>query len=317
MTLPIAVIANNAAGGISPSTREACTAAQQIADVTGQNWGVVVPGPVDASIADVGCVIEVGGEELKSASCDVKAAMIAEVCKDNEVVLMTGTVRGNDLMGRVAQHLDVPMASDCVGLDLRGGSIRFKRALYGGKVLSTVRIDAVPAMATFRPRTFGQLPAGESTAAILNHKSSVPESRVSVEYVAQAVKDSLDVTEADIVVSGGRGMQGPEHWAILEDLVAVLGPRATLACSRPVSDDGWRPRSEHVGQTGRAITPDLYIACGISGAIQHVAGIARSKFIVAINKDPEAPIFKVADYGIVGDLFEVVPELTAAIRSLP
>ena len=317
MALSIAVIADISSGGITPATREACTAARQIADVTGQAWTVVVPGPADESIADVGSVIELGGEELQSASSDVKAAVIAKACADSEVILMTGTGRGSDLMGRMAQYLDVPLASDCVGLDLSGGLIRFTRALYGGKVLSRVRIDAVPAMATFRPRTFGQLPAGESSPTVLNQQPTVPESRISVEFVAQELKDSLDVTEADIVVSGGRGMQGPEHWAILEDLVAVLGPRATLACSRPVSDDGWRPRSEHVGQTGRAITPDLYIACGISGAIQHVAGIARSKCIVAINKDPEAPIFKVADYGIVGDLFEVVPELTAAIRSLP
>ena len=316
MTSSILVIADVAQGKIRSVTREACTAARIIAESTGMRWGALVLGKVQTGLEDVPELIQIGTRELADASPDVKAAVVAEQSASAAIILMVGTAAGKDLMGRIGQHLDVPLATDCVGVDVRGQKVYFTRSLHGGKVLSTVRITARPIMATFRPRTFGLLPQGEACVSPIHVDVDLPSPQASVTLVAQALRERLDVTEADIVVSGGRGMQGPEHWPILEDLVAVLGPRAALACSRPVSDDGWRPRSEHVGQTGRAIAPDLYIACGISGAIQHVAGIVRSKCIIAINKDPQAPIFKVADYGIVGDLFEVVPALTAAIKAL-
>ena len=316
MTFGIAVIAEIVEGVVRPVTREVCAAAQMLANATDQAWGVVVIGSAVTGLEDVPKIVQIDPPILADAPADVRAAALAEVCANCSIILMAHTAGGSDLMGRVAQHLDAPLAADCTGLDVGDQVVRFARPMYGGKVLSDVHVKASPVMATLRPRAFGALPKTAAIAEISEVSVDMATAQMSVEYVTGAVQDHLDVAEADIVVSGGRGMQGPENWGILEDLVSVLGPRATLACSRPVSDSGWRPRNEHVGQTGRTITPDLYIACGISGAIQHVAGIARSKCIIAINKDRDAPIFKVADYGIVGDLFEVVPALTAAIRQL-
>ena len=316
MMPPIVVLAETADGIVHAVTREVCTAAQRIADAVHLSWGVVVAGASVTGLKDIPTVVHVRPDTLADAAPDVKASALAEFCGECVYVLAAHTAGGGDLMGRISQYVEVPLAADCVGVEVEDQTARFMRALYGGKVLSTVRITASPIMATFRPRCLPSLPIAESDAATKEVWAELAAPLSSVSLMATAVRDRLDVTEADIVVSGGRGMQGPEQWGILEELAAALGPRATLACSRPVSDNGWRPRREHVGQTGRAISPDLYIACGISGAIQHVAGIARSRCIVAINKDPDAPIFKVADYGIVGDLFEVVPALTAAIRQL-
>ncbi|MDE2732047.1 MAG: electron transfer flavoprotein subunit alpha/FixB family protein [Bacteroidota bacterium] len=310
----IVVLADTAAQVVRPVTREVCTAAQRIADAVDLPWGVIVPAASVTGLEDIPTVVRV--DTLAEAVPDVRASALTEVCRECAYVMMAHTTGGGDLMARMAQHLDVPLAADCVGLTVEDQQVRFVRALYGGKVLSTVRITARPIMATFRPRSLRSLFVGENCAVTQTVSVELATPLSTVSQVAEAVRDRLDVTEADIVISGGRGMQGPEQWGVLEELAAAFGPRATLACSRPVSDNGWRPRNEHVGQTGRAISPDLYIACGISGAIQHVAGIARSRCIVAINKDPDAPIFKVADYGIVGDLFDVVPALTAAIRQL-
>lgn len=254
---------------------------------------------------------------LSKYSPDVYAAVLAQLVQTRkaDVVLMAATATGKDLMARAAEFLDVSLAQDCTGFSVEDRGITFTRPLYGGKIVADVRVKTRPIMATLRPRSI--LPGTERVPADIELvQVDRPAPHVTVEAAAPGLADRPAVTEARTVVSGGRGMQGPQHWSILEALVDALGPDATLACSLPVSDLGWRPGSEHVGQTGRTIAPDLYIACGISGAIQHVAGISGSKCIVAINKDPEAPIFKIADYVIVGDLFEVVPALTAAISEL-
>ena len=168
-------------------------------------------------------------------------------------------------------------------------------------------------MATLRSRAF---PALEKKVEVNAEALSVemPEPKVVVEEMALSSAGKLDVTEADIIISGGRGLKGPENWHLIENLADVMG--AATGCSRPVSDEGWRDHGEHIGQTGKTVAPTLYVACGISGAIQHIAGMSSSKYIVAINKDPEAPIFKIADYGIVGDVFEVLPALTEEIRKV-
>ena len=294
--LVIIAASGDATDGAERSTsREVAHVAQDIASQMGWQWGKVFV-PTDY--------------------IDACAEALAQHAQSARLLLMAATAKGKDLMARVAGHLTAPLAQDCVGYRVDVGTIIFRRPLYGGKLLADVQYAASPVLATFRPRT---QPALGAAADVLQHVIGLaPEAdpRVRVERREAETGRALDVTEAAIVVSGGRGMQGPEHWPILEELVSVLGPRATLACSRPVSDEGWRPRAEHVGQTGRSIAPDVYVAVGISGAIQHVAGIAGSRCIIAINKDAAAPIFEVADYGIVGDLFAVVPALTKAIRVL-
>ncbi len=313
---PILVIVEMQRGGIRAASREAFTVAEAIAQAEGKSWGTLTLGQRDTGRIDTSQGVQETDTALSALNPAVCASAVAKAAVGAEYLLMTHTALGADLVGRVAQHLNVPLASDCVDFEIRGTDIVFTRSLYGGKVLCDIRVNATPVLATFRPRAVA--PPAEGQMLGLQELLDIPEAEtgMQVESVPAAVRERLDVTEAAIVVSGGRGMQGPKNWRILEELANALGPRATLACSRPVSDDGWRPRSEHVGQTGRAIAPDLYVAVGISGAIQHVAGIARSKFILAINKDPNAPIFKVADYGIVGNLFEVVPSLTKAIRAL-
>ena len=295
MTADILVLAQGAAGLAHQSTLEASHVARDIAARTGWRWAKLQ--------APAGC------------DMDAIAGAVAAASQDARMVLAGATATGKDVMARVAALLQVPLAQDCTAYGIEGDTVTFTRPLYGGKLFADVVIDARPVLATFRPRA---QPSYAGTAAVLTGVAAAGHegARVRMDVRTAAAGRALDVTEADIVISGGRGMQGPEHWHILEALAAAMGPRTALACSRPVSDDGWRPRAEHVGQTGRAIAPDVYIACGISGAIQHVAGIAASKCIIAINRDADAPIFKVADYGIVGDLFEVVPALTKAVRAL-
>ena len=255
--------------------------------------------------------------KLARYSPDCYAAAIAQVARQQEagVVLMGATMTGKDLLARVGQLLDTGLAQDCIGFRVDGDAIHFIRPMFAGKVLAEVQVTSRPVMATLRPKAYK---AEQAPVAIQLERVQLdlPEPLAVVEDYQRGASSTLDITEADVIVSGGRGMQGPEHWGLLEALAEALGEGTALGCSRPVSDDGWRPHEEHVGQTGKTVAPELYIACGISGAIQHVAGMASSKYIVAINKDPDAPIFDVADYGIVGDLFEIIPALTEAIKKL-
>ena len=231
-------------------------------------------------------------------------------------VLFPATALGRDLAPRVAALAGVGLASDCSGLAAEGGRLVATRPVYAGKALQKVSFPAAPALASLRPKLFAPIaPRAGSSATVepLAFAWDASAPRAKVVGVIGAKGGKADVTEAEIVVSGGRGLKGPEHFALIEQLADALG--ASVGASRAVVDAGWRPHGEQVGQTGKVVAPKLYVAVGISGAIQHLAGMTSSKCIVAINKDPDAPIFKVADYGIVGDLFEVVPALTEALRS--
>ncbi len=230
-------------------------------------------------------------------------------------VLFPASAMGRDLAPRVAAQACVGLASECSAISNAGGRLVATRSVYAGKALQKVAFPASPAMLTLRAKMFAALePQAGKSAAIeplaFAWDAAAPRARVTALVAAKGGKQ--DVTEAEIVVSGGRGMKGPEHFALLESLADVLG--ASVGASRAVVDAGWRPHGEQVGQTGKVVAPKLYVAVGISGAIQHLAGMTSSRCIVAINKDPDAPIFKVADYGIVGDLFEVVPALTGALQ---
>jgi len=234
---------------------------------------------------------------------------------DPAVILLAASTRGKDLAPRVAARLGVGLASDCIGIEVRDGRLLITRPIYAGKVIAMVVEETRPQMATVRPNIFPAAgPEPSSTAEVENISVDTGDVRAKVIEMLKEAGERVELTEADIVVSGGRGMKGPENFALLEELADVLG--AAVGASRAAVDAGWRDHSHQVGQTGKVVTPTLYIACGISGAIQHLAGMKTSKYIVAINKDPEAPIFKVADYGIVGDLFKVVPVLTEECKKL-
>lgn len=241
-------------------------------------------------------------------------AAIAEVAtqENAKVVILSHSANGKALLGRLAVRLKAGSVSAVNAVPtLQDGQITVSKGVFSGKASATYQIRTDKAVLSLVSNTFPP-EAVASNVAVTASSVTLAPSRVKVVQVDR-VKGTVPLPEAELVVSAGRGMKGPENWGIVEELAQEIG--ATTACSRPVADIGWRPHHEHVGQTGVAIRPNLYIAIGISGAIQHLAGVNNSKTIVVINKDPEAPFFKAADYGVVGDLFDVVPKLTEAIKT--
>ena len=231
------------------------------------------------------------------------------------IILMGATAQGKDLAPRIAAKLGVGLASDCTKVQISGDKLKVSRPVYSGKAIADIEFTgAAPYLATVRPNALSISPITAGASATV---TSVSVDLSGVKSVAKDIVKSatakLDVTEANIVVSGGRSLKSAENFAIIEALAAAL-PNAAVGASRAAVDAGYRPHTDQVGQTGKVVSPTLYIACGISGAIQHLAGMRTSKTIVAINKDPEAPIFQLADYGIVGDLFELVPLLTEELK---
>jgi electron transfer flavoprotein alpha subunit len=249
---------------------------------------------------------------------EVWAGALADLARQHSPRAIWGAVtsRHRELMARLAARLGTGLAADCVAMSRADGQLVATRPVYAGKLLARVRWARTPWLATLRPNVFraaeeesGRTPAVERPAVTLPAAATT-----FVERREEAQTGLPELTEADIVVSGGRGLKGPENFALLEQLAGVLG--AAVGASRAAVDAGWRPHRFQVGQTGRTISPKLYIGCGISGAIQHLAGMRTSKVICAVNKDPEAPIFKIADFGLVGDLFQVVPQLTEEFKKL-
>ncbi len=231
------------------------------------------------------------------------------------LVLIGATTQGRDLAPRLAARLAVGLATDCTGFQIRDGELLITRPIYAGKAIATVSEQTKPYMATVRPNVFAPLEADTSRSAqVRDIPADTGSIRAKVIDMIKEAGERIELTEAEIVVSGGRGLKGPENFALIEALAETLG--AAVGASRAAVDAGWKDHSYQVGQTGKVVTPTLYVACGISGAIQHLAGMKTSKFIVAVNKDPDAPIFKVADYGIVGDLFKVVPVLTEEFKKM-
>ncbi len=230
-----------------------------------------------------------------------------------EWVLLSQSYAGKSIAGRIASALQADIATNVVSFSVEAGKAIIKRGVFSGKAFAYVELKNQKKVLALTPNSF-ELTEGQTTASVRELPFSAESENATTKVIeVNKVTGKVPLTEAELVVSGGRGMKGPEHWSLIEDLAQTLG--AATACSKPVSDMGWRPHHEHVGQTGITIKPNLYIAVGISGAIQHLAGVGSSKVIVAINKDPEAPFFKVADYGIVGDAFEVLPKLIAAAKS--
>lgn len=233
-----------------------------------------------------------------------------------ELVLFAASSSGKDLAPRLSARLDSGLASDAVELSNEGGKIVATRPMYAGKAYAKVSVQGAPALVSMRPNVVSPgAPDSSRSAEITTMDVQLSDSdiRAKVVGIEKPEEGKLDVAEADIIVSGGRGLKGPEHFDKIENLASVLG--AATGASRAVVDAGWRPHSEQVGQTGKTVSPTLYVACAISGAMQHLAGMSSSKYIVAINTDAEAPIFKVATYGMVADAFEVLPELTEKLKA--
>ena len=256
---------------------------------------------------------------LEKYSGEGYTTVLAKLIRKAEpvVVLLGATNQGKDLASRVAARLGLGLASDCTAFDVAaGGRLVITRPVYGGRAIATVVEKTTPQMATVRPNVTAPLePDALKTAPVERLAMEIGHIRAQViGLVQESGQQQVGLAEAEIIVSGGRGLKGPENFCLLEELADVLG--AAVGASRAAVDAGWIDHSHQVGQTGRTVTPNLYIACGISGAVQHLAGMKTAKYIVAINKDPEAPIFKVADYGIVGDLFEAVPILTEEFKKI-
>ena len=258
---------------------------------------------------------------LSQYTTDAYAAVLTNLLKEHQpsIFLCGATVMGKDLSPRVATRLQTGLSTDCTALSIGdNGLLVAKRPVYAGKAyIEVVCPTSRPQMASVRPNVLEMFPpdgAKKGETIKVDAKIEAASLRTAIVEVVKAAGAKLDLTEANIIVSGGRGMKGPENFKVLEELAAVLN--ATVGASRAAVDSGWREHGDQVGQTGKVVTPNLYIACGISGAIQHLAGMGSSKVIVAINKDPDAPIFQKADYGIVEDLFKVVPVLTEEFKKL-
>jgi len=257
---------------------------------------------------------QVSDEALNQLDAQVYAKVITEAATSlkADIVIFSHNQTGRAVAPRVSARLKAGLVSGAVALPDTSNGFIVKKNVFSGKAFANVNIKSDIKIISLNPNSF-QVVKKEGTASVEQLSMTVDAPKIKVVSVNK-VKGEVPLTEAEIVVSGGRGLKGPENWKIVEDLAHIL--HAATACSRPVADSGWRPHHEHVGQTGIQIAPNLYIAIGISGAIQHLAGVNRSKTIVVINKDPEAPFFKAADYGIVGDAFEVVPKLTEEIKRL-
>jgi electron transfer flavoprotein alpha subunit len=303
---------------------EAVTAARVLADKSGGGEvhalligppGIAAKAPqLGQHGADVVIAVEHAG--LANYSPETATATAAERIKSGgyRAAIFSTSAQGRDLAPRVAARLGVSVVTDVIAFEVEGDAIVVRHPINIGKVIATLAISGNPAVIAMRPNVIAPAQNPKAGRVELAQPAIDPASaRVRVVETRQGGGGKLDLAEAPVVIAGGRGLKAAENFKLVEDLAAAFG-NAAVGATRAVTDDGWRPHSDQIGQTGRLVSPELYIAVGISGAVQHLAGMRTSKTIVAINKDKDAPIFKVADYGIVGDVFEVVPALTEAIR---
>lgn len=317
--MSVLIFVDQAEGFIKKSSYEVLTYGAKIAEQTGVNAEAVVLGTVTDDLSALGRfgvkkVYHVNNDLLNRLDTQVYANILAEVVKSSgaDVVIMSHNQTGRAIAARVAARLKAGLVAGAIALPDTSKGFVVKKSVFSGKAFANINILTAIKIISLSSNSFTTI-SGEGVAEVTKLDIAVTIPRVKVTAINK-VSGEVPLTEASIVVSGGRGLKGPENWGMIEDLAHVL--HAATACSRPVADADWRPHHEHVGQTGIQIAPDLYFAIGISGAIQHLAGVNRSKIIVVINKDAEAPFFKAADYGIVGDAFEVVPQLTAEIRKM-
>jgi electron transfer flavoprotein alpha subunit len=319
----ILVVAESRGTDLRKVALEAVTAARMLADaIGGAEVHALLAGPPGIAAkaaqlgqhgADVVLVCEHSGFN-RYARESVAATVAARARSGYNAVLLPFSAQGRDLGPRVAARLDAPIASDVIAIAASGDTITVRHPGYANKVVISLAVTGSPAVLSIRPSAF--TPKESAKAGRVENVAPAADpgaERVVVKEVIEGAKGKLDLGEAPVIVSGGRGLRAAENFKLVEELAAAFG-NAAVGATRAVTDDGWRPHSDQIGQTGRQVSPQLYVAVGISGAIQHLAGMRTARTIVAINKDPEAPIFKVADYGIVGDVLEIVPALTAAVR---
>ena len=317
--MSVLIFIEHTEGAVKKATFEALTFGAQLAQQTGTTAAGLVLGSPNHDLPSLGAygiakIYQVQNNLLHSFDSQVYTKIICQVAEETgaTVIIFSNNAAGKSLAPRVAVRLKAGLVSGATALPDTGNGFTVKKNVFSGKAFANVAVATELKVISLNVNAFTVVETG-GTAAVEQYNAVVDTPLVKVVSTTKT-SSSVSLTEAETVVSAGRGLKGPENWKMVEELAATLG--AALACSRPVADAHWRPHTEHVGQTGIAIAPNLYIAIGISGAIQHLAGVNRSKVIVVVNKDAEAPFFKAADYGIVGDAFEVVPRLLEAVKKI-
>jgi electron transfer flavoprotein alpha subunit len=319
MSQNVLVITEYAQDRFRQITYESLSTGKQLADELGGQMAAAVLGAnVEADAAKLGTygadrILVADDQALAPFVTETHTQVLCDIISDisPEIIVIGATALGKDLAARLSARLDAPLAMDCINLTIANQTLVATRSMYGGKVLADVTLNGAPKIVAIRPKAMA-IEITKGDGVVENVAVNLAPTAVKV-VATQLETGKVELTEADVVVTGGKGMGG-DDFSLLEDLAALLN--GAVGASRSAVDEGWRPASDQVGQTGKVVSPNLYIASGVSGAIQHLAGMSSSKVIVAINKDPDAPIFQKADYGIVGDLFEVVPVLAAEIRKL-
>jgi len=312
----VLVFAEQQKGTFKKSVFEAVNYGAKIAADMGKECHAVVLGPCTeaATLGQYGAtqVHHYSSENLSKLNSKLYTQALTDAVEKNnaEVIIFSNSIGAKAIAPRISAKLKAGLVSGAVDYPNTSNGFVVKKSVFSGKAFANVQINSEKKVIALTPNSFA-VSTSEEQANVNEHQIELEPNDITI-VSENLITGTVPLSEAELVVSGGRGLKGPENWGILENLADSLG--ATLACSRPVADSDWRPHHEHVGQTGGTIRPNLYIAVGISGAIQHLAGVNTSKTIVVINKDPEAPFFKAADYGIVGDAFEVVPRLTEAIK---
>lgn len=317
----ILVITEQRDGKLKKASFEAVRAASRVAEKLDATVTAVLFGADEAAAKSLGGygaakTVHVTDERLHLYANVAWVKAVSQIMEKEsaDIVLLPATSLGKDLAPRLAVRIDGALVPDVTSMEVQDGAIIAERPVYAGKALIKERIKTDKQVFSLRPNVFSAGEAGGDEATVDVFTPELADGDFTTKATGTSIASgALDVTEAAIIVSGGRGMQGPEHWPLIEGLAAAFG--AATGASRAVVDAGWRPHTEQVGQTGKTVSPNLYVACAISGAVQHLAGMSSSKCIVAINKDKDAPIFQVADYGIVGDVFEIIPALTEEVKS--
>lgn len=317
--MSVLIFLDQADGHIKKSSFEAATYGAVIAKQTGTTAEAIVLGTVNDDLATLGQygiskVHTVKNDTLNNLDAQVFTKIIAAAATSigATVIVFSNNFNGKAIAPRLSVRLKAGLVSGAVALPETTRGFVVKKNVFSGKAFANVAINTAIKIISLNPNSFA-VTTTAATAEVVEFAATVDAAKVQVTNTNKVIGE-VPLSEAEIVVSGGRGLKGPENWGLVTDLAKLLG--AATACSRPVADINWRPHHEHVGQTGLAIAPNLYFAIGISGAIQHLAGVNRSKTIVVINKDPEAPFFKAADYGIVGDAFEVMPKIIDAVKKM-